>query len=50
MTEETKLILLNDGVVYVSLTSRNIQHLEALKELIASMKKLLEEKCSLKNN
>lgn len=47
LTDETKLILLNDGVVYVALTSRNIQHLKGLNQLIVNMKKRLEEKCQL---
>ena len=45
LNARNKKVLLNNGVIFVSLSSRNIEHYNALKEIIIEMKKELEVKC-----
>ena len=45
LTAQNKKVLLNNGVIFVSLSSRNLQHYKALKEIVLEMKKELEVKC-----
>ena len=45
LNELNKEVLLGTAVTFVSLSSRNLEHYNALKEIIAGMKKELENKC-----
>lgn len=45
LTSNNKLVLLNDGVFYAAMASRNLQHFKVLEEKIEEMKIILDKKC-----
>ncbi len=44
LTPKNKIILENDAVYYAALSSRNLEHLKALKNRNMEMKQLLDSK------
>ena len=49
LTDENRLVLMNDAVFYSAITSRNLQHLSALQERVKDMKQILKAKCESSN-
>ena len=47
MTPNNRLVLINDAVYYLTLSSRNLQHLNSLKNKVSEMKSILEIKNSI---
>ena len=45
LTEENRLKLMNDALLYAAINSRNLEHLNVILADISTMKNLLEIKC-----